>query len=400
MLVLVLNCGSSSVKYKLYNMENEEVLISGQADRIGLSGSLIVHRKMGGEAITMEILMPGHRSAIEKILSLLTDPQYGAVSSVENISAVGHRVVHGGEKFSKSTLVTPEVLADLQILSDLAPLHNPPNITGINVCRQLIPGARQVAVFDTAFHQTMSAHAYLYGIPHEYYSRYGLRRYGFHGTSHRYVSMMAAKILQRPIEDLKLITCHLGNGSSVCAVKNGCSIDTSMGFTPLSGLIMGTRAGDLDPAIVSFLMEKEQMTPSQVRDLLNKKSGVLGISGISSDFRDLEKAAGEGNSRAQLALDMFCYTVRKWIGSFVAVIGGVDAIVFTAGIGENSPLIRSKILSGLSWLGIKPAVDGNVRGREAILTRREDPVQVLVVPTNEELLIARDSYELIRVSPS
>lgn len=395
MLILVLNCGSSSVKYKLYDMQGERELASGLADRIGQAGSTIIQQAGGKEKVSVSILMPHHRAAIEKIFTWIADPQHGAVSNVEHIAAVGHRVVHGGEKFKNSTLVTPEVLSDLDWLSGLAPLHNPSNIAGIRVCRHLMPEAFQVAVFDTAFHQTMPPHAYLYGLPYEYYQRYGLRRYGFHGASHRYVSLRASQLLSRPLQDLKLITCHLGNGSSVCAIKNGQSVDTSMGFTPLQGLIMGTRTGDLDPAIVPFLMEKERLTPAQVSEVLNKKSGVLGISGVSSDFRDLERTAGEGNWRSQMALDMFCYSVQKWVGSFVAVLGGVDAIVFTAGIGENSPLLRSKILSGLTWLGIRPGIDTGARGQEVCLTAPGDPVQVLVIPTNEELLIARDTYELV-----
>lgn len=343
----------------------------------------------------MNIPMSGHRAAIEKILSLLADPQHGVINSIDMVTAVGHRVVHGGEKFRRSVLVTPEVLAGLEQLSELAPLHNPPNLTGVKVCRQLMPGAYQAAVFDTAFHQTMPSRAYMYALPYAYYSRYGLRRYGFHGTSHRYVSARAAQLMNRPLQDLSLISCHLGNGSSVCAVQNGLSIDTSMGFTPLSGLIMGTRAGDLDPAIIPFLMDKENITPDQAAEMLNKGSGVLGISGISSDFRDLEKAALEGSERAELALDMFCYSVQKWIGAFVAALNGVDAIIFTAGIGENSPALRSKILSGLAWLGISPNKEDHSRGQEVFLTRPEDRVQALVVPTNEELLIARDTYELV-----
>lgn len=398
MLTMVLNCGSSSVKYKLYDMKNERLLAGGLAERIGLAGSSLTQHITGKEKVTVNILMPNHRTAIEKIRSLVTDPRHGAVSNVEKIIAVGHRVVHGGEKFKNSTPVTPEVLADLEQLSELAPLHNPPNITGIRVCQQLMPAVYQVAVFDTAFHQTMPPYAYLYGLPYQYYTRYGLRRYGFHGTSHRYVAQRAAHLLNRPLEELKIITCHLGNGASLCAIKHGRSVDTSMGFTPLPGLVMGTRTGDLDPAIVHFLMEKENMTPSMISEMLNKGSGLLGISGLSSDFRDLERAANEGNAQAQLAIDMFCHSVQKWLGAYVAVLGGVDAIIFTAGAGENSPPLRGQILSGLNWLGISPdsVVNNSTLGQEAFLGAARDPVQVLVVPTNEELLIARDTYELAR----
>ncbi len=401
MLILVMNCGSSSVKYKLYDMSEEQVLISGLVERIGLAGSALTQQSAGKEKVAINILIPNHRVAIENILKWITDPLHGVVSNVENIYAVGHRVVHGGERFNSSVEITPDVLSELESLSELAPLHNPPNITGIKVCSHLMPKARQVAVFDTAFHQTIPAQAYMYGLPYEYYSRFGIRKYGFHGTSHRYVSARAAELLKREIEELKIITCHLGNGSSLCAVKGGKSLDTSMGFTPLAGLLMGTRTGDMDPAIVPFIMEKEGMTISQLNELLNKRSGVLGISGISSDFRDLERTAGEGNRRAQLALDMFCYNVQKWIGSFTSVLGGLDVLVLTGGIGENSPYIRSKIIAGLSWLGIKIDDSANkTRGREVFLNSLADQVRVIAIPTNEELLIARDTHQLTGFSDS
>ncbi|MGQ9557377.1 MAG: acetate/propionate family kinase, partial [Desulfurispora sp.] len=388
MLILVLNCGSSSVKYKLYNMENESVLLSGLAERIGLSGSRLAQKVAGQEKITWEMRLPEHRTAVEAILSRMGDAGLGI--SPADIGAVGHRVVHGGETFSSSTVVDDHVLQKLEELSSLAPLHNPPNVTGIKICRQLLPRARQVAVFDTAFHQTMPEKAYMYALPYEYYQKYALRKYGFHGTSHRYVAGRAAEMLGRPLQELRLITCHLGNGSSLCAVQGGCSVDTTMGFTPLSGLVMGTRCGDIDPAVVALLMEREGLTAAQVSELMNKRSGVLGVSGLSSDFRDLEQAAAAGHQRARLALDMFVYSVQKWIGAFAVAMGGVDAVVFTAGIGENSPYIRRQVLAGLAWLGLElDEQAASARGREACLTTPASRVQALVIPTDEELVIAR-----------
>ncbi|MFZ5592225.1 MAG: acetate/propionate family kinase [Bacillota bacterium] len=394
MLILVLNCGSSSVKYKLYNMENETVLLSGLAERIGLSGARLVQKAAGQEKVTWEMRLADHRTAVEAILRRMGDAGLGVRG--EDIAAVGHRVVHGGEAFAASTVVDDAVLQKLEELSQLAPLHNPPNVTGIKICRQLLPHALQVAVFDTAFHQTMPPKAYMYALPYEYYRKYGLRKYGFHGTSHRYVAQRAAQMLGRPLDELKLITCHLGNGSSLCAVKEGRAVDTTMGFTPLSGLVMGTRCGDIDPAVVALLIEKEGLTPGRVSDLLNKQSGVLGVSGLSSDFRDLEQAAIAGNRQAQLALDMFVYSVQKWVGAFAAAMGGVDAIVFTAGIGENSPYVRRQVLDGLTWLGLRLDERANcTRGRDAWLTTPDSEVQALVVPTDEELVIARDAAGLL-----
>ncbi|WP_018084309.1 acetate/propionate family kinase [Desulfurispora thermophila] len=394
MLILVLNCGSSSVKYKLYNMENETVLLSGLAERIGLSGARLVQKAAGQEKVTWEMRLADHRTAVEAILRRMGDAGLGVRG--EDIAAVGHRVVHGGEAFAASTVVDDAVLQKLEELSQLAPLHNPPNVTGIKICRQLLPHALQVAVFDTAFHQTMPPKAYMYALPYEYYRKYGLRKYGFHGTSHRYVAQRAAQMLGRPLDELKLITCHLGNGSSLCAVKEGRAVDTTMGFTPLSGLVMGTRCGDIDPAVVALLIEKEGLTPGRVSDLLNKQSGVLGVSGLSSDFRDLEQAATAGNRQAQLALDMFVYSVQKWVGAFAAAMGGVDAIVFTAGIGENSPYVRRQVLDGLTWLGLRLDERANcTRGRDAWLTTPDSEVQALVVPTDEELVIARDAAGLL-----
>lgn len=400
MLVLVLNCGSSSAKYKLFDMSSENLLISGLAERIGLPGSRLQQQAYTNDPINtikkeiLDVILPDHHTAIEVILQQISKAIPNL--TIQDIEAVGHRVVHGGETFTTSTLIDDTVIQQLEQISFLAPLHNPPNITGIKVCRQLLPYARQVAVFDTAFHQTIPPHAYMYAIPYKYYQKYGLRKYGFHGTSHRYVAYRSAELLNRPLDELKLITCHLGNGASICAIKNGRVADTTMGFTPLCGLIMGTRCGDIDPAIVTFLQIKEGLSPNEINDILNKQSGVLGISGLSSDFRDLEEAASIGNQRAQLALDMFVYSVQKWIGAFTAAMGGVDAIVFTGGIGENSPYIRQRILLSLKWLGIiLDEKSGNVRGQEALLTVASSPLQALVIPTNEELMIARDTVALL-----
>lgn len=398
MKVLVINCGSSSLKYQLFNMEDESVLAKGLVERIGIEGSMLTHQPTGKDKAVMNTDIPNHSVGIKMVLEALTDKAHGVIGSMSEIAAVGHRVVHGGEKFAGSVLITPEVMQALEDCIEMAPLHNPPNILGINACSEIMPGVPQVGVFDTAFHQTMPAKAFLYGLPYDAYKNYGIRRYGFHGTSHKYVSQQAAELMGRSAGELKIITCHLGNGASVAAVKNGQSIDTSMGFTPLEGLVMGTRSGEVDPAILPFLMKKENLTAEQIDSYLNKKSGVLGLSGISSDFRDIEKAAEEGNERAQLALDVFAYRVKKFIGSYTAVMGGVDAIVFTAGVGENDIYMREQICEGLEYLGT--AIDkakNKVRGKNAEISVDGAKVKIFVVPTNEELVIARDTMEITNV---
>ncbi|WP_427338575.1 acetate/propionate family kinase [Caloranaerobacter sp. DY30410] len=396
MKILVINCGSSSLKYQLIDMTNEEVLAKGLAERIGIDGSRVKHRTIGKEEVIIEKPMPNHKVALEIVLNVLTDSEHGAIKSMEEISAVGHRVVHGGEKFSSSVVINDEVLKVLRECSDLAPLHNPPNIMGIEACQELMPNTPMVGVFDTAFHQTMPKFSYIYPLPYELYEKYGIRKYGFHGTSHKYVSNRAAEILGKDINELNIITCHLGNGASLAAIKKGKSIDTSMGFTPLEGLVMGTRCGDIDPAIVTFIMEKENMSTSEVNNLLNKKSGVLGISGVSSDFRDIEEAAAKGNERAQLALDKFTSRVKKYVGAYAAIMGGVDVIVFTAGLGENSPETREAVCEGLEFMGVEIDKEKNkVRGKETIISTENSKVKVLVVPTNEELMIARETKALV-----
>ncbi|MBZ4655066.1 MAG: acetate kinase, partial [Peptococcaceae bacterium] len=383
-------------KYQLFDMENENVLAKGLVERIGLPGAVLTHRP-GSDKHVMETEIPNHQKAIELVLQALVSAEHGVLKSLDEISAVGHRVVHGGEDFSGSVLITDAVMDALRRNIELAPLHNPPNIMGIEACQNLMPNVPQAGVFDTAFHQTMPPQAYLYGIPYEYYEKYKIRKYGFHGTSHKYVSQRAAAMLKRPIEEVKVITCHLGNGASIAAVDRGKSIDTSMGFTPLEGVMMGTRSGDMDPAIVSFLMEKENWTTEETSNFLNKRCGVLGLSGVSSDFRDIENAADQGHERAQLALERFAYVVKKYIGSYAAVLNGVDAIVFTAGLGENSALMRAKICEGLDYLGIKLDLDKNyTRGVEADVSVDDAKTRVFVIPTNEELMIARDTYEICR----
>jgi len=396
MNILVINCGSSSLKYQLINMDNEEVLAKGLVERIGIEGSRVKHRTTGKEEVVIEEPMEDHRKALELVLNALINPNYGAIKSMDEIGAVGHRVVHGGEKFANSVLIDDEVMKALNDSIDLAPLHNPPNIMGIEACKALMPDTPMVGVFDTAFHQTIPMSNYIYPLPYELYEKYGIRKYGFHGTSHKYVSLRAAEMLDKDIEKLNIVTCHLGNGASVCAVQAGKSIDTSMGFTPLEGLAMGTRSGDVDPAIIPFIMEKEGLTFDEVNELLNKKSGVLGISGISSDFRDLEEAASKGNKRAQLAIDVFCNRVRKYIGAYAAIMCHVDALVFTAGIGENSISIREKICEGLECIDIRIDKELNkVRGKEAIINKDLTSTAILVIPTNEELMIARDTLEIV-----
>ncbi len=396
MKVLVLNCGSSSLKYQFIDMENENVLAKGLCERIGIEGSVLTHKANGSEKVFNEP-MKDHTDAVRMVIDALLNKEYGVINSVDEISAVGHRVVHGGESFSGSVVITEAVKKALEECVALAPLHNPPNLIGINACEKLMPNTPQVAVFDTAFHQTMPEKAYLYAIPYEYYEKYKIRRYGFHGTSHRFVSAEAAKMCGKDIKDLKIITCHLGNGASLAAIKNGEVVDTSMGLTPLEGLVMGTRSGDLDPAVVTFLMNKENLDVKGIDNVLNKKSGVLGVSGVSSDFRDIEKAANEGNKQAKAALDMFYYRVAKYIGAYTAAMNGVDAIVFTAGLGENSASARAAICEYVEFLGIKLNAEANAKRGSALQISTEDSkVKVFVIPTNEELVIARDTKELVK----
>lgn len=396
MKVLVINCGSSSLKYQLIDMDNEEVLAKGLAERIGIEGSVLTHKPEGKDKVVIEKPMPDHKEAVKLVLEALVDKNHGVISDMSQISAVGHRVVHAGEKYSGSVLIDDNVIKALKECTALAPLHNPPNIIGIDACEALMPNVPMVGVFDTAFHQTMPDYAYMYAIPYEYYEKYGIRRYGFHGTSHRYVSKIAAQMLGKPYDQAKIITCHLGNGSSLAAVKNGKSIDTSMGFTPLEGLVMGTRSGDLDPAIINYLASQTGMSVKEIDNVLNKKSGFLGLSGISSDSRDLEEAAESGNKRAQLALNVFYYRIKKYIGAYAAAMGGVDAVVFTAGIGENSRVAREHICEGLEFLGIKiDKAKNNIRGKRVDISTEDSTVKVFIIPTDEELTIARDTREIV-----
>ncbi|MHC1746150.1 MAG: acetate/propionate family kinase [Negativicutes bacterium] len=395
MKVLVVNCGSSSIKYQLMDMTNENLLAKGLVERIGIEGSVLTHQPANKDKVVIKADIDNHKTGIQMVLKALTDIDHGVLSSMKEISAIGHRVVHGGEKFADSVLITPEVMKALQDCVEMAPLHNPPNIIGINACEELMPGVPQVGVFDTAFHQTMPKHAFLYGLPYDAYTKYGVRRYGFHGTSHKYVSQRTAELMEQDITNLRIVTCHLGNGASLAAVKFGKSIDTSMGFTPLEGLVMGTRSGEVDPAVIPYLMKKLDLTADQIDTYLNKKSGVLGISGVSSDFRDIEAAATEGNELCQLALDVFAYRVRKFIGSYIAAMGGVDAIVFTAGVGENDIYMRESICSGLEFIGTRIDPEkNNVRGKEKEISVDGAKVKIFVVPTNEELVIARDTNKI------
>jgi acetate kinase len=397
MKVLVINCGSSSLKYQVLDMRTESLEAKGLVERIGMEGSVITHEKIGMDKFVLESPMESHKEAIGHVLDALIDKEHGVVASMDEIGAVGHRVVHAGEKYAQSARIDDSVIKALQECVDLAPLHNPPNLLGISACQELMPGTPMVAVFDTAFHQTMPPESYIYAIPYEYYQKHGVRRYGFHGTSHKYVAQRASEIMNVSLDDLKIITCHLGNGASVSAIKRGVCIDTSMGFTPLEGLVMGTRCGDIDPAIVTFLREKEELKPGEANEILNKKSGVLGISGVSSDFRDLETAAEEGNERALLAIKVFAHKVRAYIGSYIAEMNGVDCIVFTAGVGENDIAMRDIICNDLGNLGIKmDLVKNKVRGKEMIISRDDSRVKLILIPTNEELMIARDTYELCK----
>ncbi len=398
MNILVINCGSSSLKYQLIDSESEKVLAKGLCERIGIDGSAITHQPAGGEKVTVETDMPSHTEAVKLVIEKLTDKEVGVIRSLDEIGAVGHRIVHGGEKFASSVIITEEVLKQVEDCNDLAPLHNPANLVGINSCKEVMPNVPMVGVFDTAFHQTMPNKAYMYGLPYEYYEKYKVRRYGFHGTSHDFVSKRAAEVLGKDRKDLKIIVCHLGNGSSVSAVKYGESVDTSMGLTPLEGLIMGTRSGDIDPAIVTFIAEKEGVTAEEVLNICNKKSGVFGLSGgLSSDFRDLGQAAADGNDRAKDTLEAFAYRVGKYIGAYAAAMNGVDIIAFTAGIGENNAQVREMIGEYIGFLGTNINKEKNqIRGEEVIISDEGHKVTVMVIPTNEELAIARETVRMIK----
>lgn len=397
MNILVINAGSSSLKYQLFDMETKEIRAKGICERIGIDGKFTYKPQIEGKETlnAIDIPMPTHNEAIQAVLKALVDEKNGVIKSMKEIDAVGHRVLHGGQKFSESVLVNDKVIEAIEECIPLGPLHNPANLMGIRACEEVMPGVPQVAVFDTAFHQTMPKSSYVYAIPYEYYEKYGVRRYGFHGTSHRYVSAQAIELLGGKAEGTKVITCHLGNGSSLAAVKDGKCFDTSMGLTPLEGVPMGTRSGSMDPAIVEFIANKEGISASETLTMLNKKSGVLGISGVSSDFRDLDEAAAKGNDRAQLALDIFAYNVKKYIGSYVAAMGGVDAIVFTAGLGENSAEMRASIASGLEYLGIEIDAEKNAKRGTVDITGANSKVKVFVIPTNEELVIAMDTQAIV-----
>ena len=396
MKILVINCGSSSLKYQLIDSETEGVLAKGLCERIGIEGSQITYQKPGEDKIKTRTPMPDHTKAVELVIAALTDAKTGVIADLSEIGAVGHRVVHGGEKFASSVLITDDVMAAVEECNDLAPLHNPANIIGINACKELMPSVPQVAVFDTAFHQTMPAEAYIYGIPYEYYEKYGVRKYGFHGTSHSYVSKRTAEILGADYNSLKTIVCHLGNGASICAVENGKSVETSMGMTPVMGLVMGTRSGSIDPGVIEYIAKKDGLDMAGAINVLNKKSGVLGVSGVSSDFRDLDAAVSEGNERAKIAIDVFVHRVVHYVGAYAAAMNGVDAIVFTAGVGENDPGVRAKVCEKLGYLGVEIDAESNsVRGEERIITTDDSKVKVLVVPTNEELMIARETVAIV-----
>lgn len=398
MNILVINCGSSSLKFQMINSETEQCIAKGLCERIGIEGSMITYAPAGGEKEKTVTPMPDHTEAIRLVLEALTNEKTGVVKSLDEIGAVGHRIVHGGEKFAESTIITDEVMAVIEECNDLAPLHNPANLIGINACKKLMPGTPMVGVFDTAFHQTMPEEAYMYGLPYEYYKNYKIRRYGFHGTSHSYVSKRAAELLGRKYEDLKIIVCHLGNGASVSAVKNGKCVDTSMGLTPLEGLIMGTRCGDIDPAIIEFLAHKEGKNIDEIMSVLNKKSGVLGLSdNLSSDFRDLEAGYEKNDPNAIRTLKTYCYRVAKYIGAYAAAMNGVDAICFTAGIGENGPLVRTLVCGYLGYLGVTLDEEANQKkGEEVVISTSDSTTTVLAVPTNEELAIARETVRLVK----
>ena len=396
MKVLVINCGSSSLKYQLIDMTTEESLAQGLVERIGIEGSVLTQKVEGRDKYIVKQPMADHKDAIKLVLEALVDEKNGVISSMDEISAVGHRVVHGGEKYNKSVIIDAEVKAYIEECFKLAPLHNPANMIGINACEELMPNTPMVAVFDTAFHQTMPKHAYMYAIPQEYYNKYGIRKYGFHGTSHKYVSQRAAEMLGKNIEDTKIIVCHLGNGASVCAVDGGKSVETSMGFTPLAGLIMGTRSGDMDPAVVTFLMEKEGLSAAEMNDMMNKKSGVAALSGLSSDFREIEDGVVAGDEACRFTMDAYQHRVVEYIGAYAAAMNGVDAICFAGGLGENNAVMRQEIANMLTWLGVELDQEKNkCRGIERDLTTESSKVKMLLIPTNEELVIARDTVELV-----
>ena len=398
MNILVINCGSSSLKYQLIDSDSEKVLAKGLCERIGINGSAITHQPAGGEKVTTEVEMSNHTAAVKYVIEKLVDKEVGVVSSLDEIGAVGHRIVHGGEKFASSVVIDDEVIKAVEECNDLAPLHNPANLIGINSCKEIMPGVPMVAVFDTAFHQTMPKKAYLYGLPYEYYEDYKIRRYGFHGTRHDYVSDRAAQIIRKKRTDLKIIVCHLGNGASVSAVDHGKCVDTSMGLTPLEGLIMGTRSGDLDPAIISFIADKKGISADEVIDVCNKESGVLGLSGgLSSDFRDLGNAAEEGNEKAKAALETWSYRVAKYVGAYAAAMNGVDVIAFTAGVGENNFAAREMVCEYFGYLGVTIDKEANkIRGEEVIISTPDSRTTVMIVPTDEELAIARETVRLVK----
>ena len=395
MKILVVNCGSSSLKFQLIDSETEEVAASGLCERIGLDGALIY--KVNGDKIKQEIDLPDHEVAIKKVLDTLLDKEIGVLTSLDEIGAIGHRMVHGGEKFSSSVIINEEIIKQIETCNDLAPLHNPANLLGVRACQEVMPGVPNVVVFDTAFHQTMPSKAYLYALPKEYYEKYGVRRYGFHGTSHSFVSKRLAELAGLDINNSRMIICHIGSGASISAIKDGKSVDTSMGMTPMEGLVMGTRCGDMDPTIVEYLAHSLNKSLEEVMVILNKKSGVLGISGVSSDFRDLDKASNEGNERAKLAVEVFSYRTAKYIGSYIAAMNGVDAIVFTAGLGENNIVVREQILDHFGYMGITLDKEANqIRGEEKIISTPDSKVTVAVIPTNEELAIAHETVALLK----
>ena len=398
MKILVLNCGSSSIKYALYNMDDKSVMTSGGAERVGLDGAFVKVKLANGEKKQIMHDMPEHTEGVKFIFSLLTDPEIGVIKSLKEIDAVGHRMVHGGEKFAQSVVITPEVIKAFEEVSDLAPLHNPANLKGIRAVEELMPGLPQVGVFDTAFHQTMPAYSYMYALPYELYEKYAIRRYGFHGTSHRYVSARVCEFLGVDYNKQRIITCHIGNGGSLAAVKDGKCMDTTMGLTPLEGIMMGTRSGDVDGGAVTFLQKKLGLNPDQMSDYLNKKSGVAGISGVGSDMRDLEAAVAAGNERAKLATDMYNYKIKKYVGAFAAAMGGVDIIVFTAGVGENQASMRAAVCRDMEFMGVKvdEALNATIRGKEAVISTPDSKVKVVVIPTDEELMIASDTAALVK----
>ena len=398
MKILVLNCGSSSIKYALYDMDDKSVMTSGGAERVGLDGAFVKVKLANGEKKQIMHDMPEHTEGVKFIFSLLTDPEIGVIKSLKEIDAVGHRMVHGGEKFAKSVVITPEVIKAFEEVSDLAPLHNPANLKGIRAVEELMPGLPQVGVFDTAFHQTMPAYSYMYALPYEVYEKFAVRRYGFHGTSHRYVSARVCEFLGVDYNKQRIITCHIGNGGSLAAVKDGKCMDTTMGLTPLEGIMMGTRSGDVDGGAVTFLQKKLGLSPDEMSDLLNKKSGVAGVSGVGSDMRDLEAAVAAGNERAKLATDMYNYKIKKYVGAFAAAMGGVDIIVFTAGVGENQASMRAAVCRDMEFMGVKvdEALNATIRGKEAIISTPDSKVKVVVIPTDEELMIASDTAALVK----